>query len=99
MMKPVIMGSAMGAMMMWMLHGMLTGDSFSGWALVVFVAAHVVLAVLVAAGIIFAARLSPRAQRVIAKLHRPSLKHIGTMMLAAGVAGGVIHLVVHGGIA
>ena len=96
--KPMIMGALMGVMMLWMLHGALMGDGVRGWALIAFVAAHVVLAAVVIAAGLFAARLSPRARMLIDRLHRPSLRHVGVMLLAAAASAGVIHLILHGGI-
>ncbi|AKS45106.1 hypothetical protein SAMN05444287_0194 [Octadecabacter temperatus] len=98
--KPIVMGGLMGLMMMWMLHSALTGDGTLGaGALIAFVAAHVVFAAVVIGGALFAARLSPRARQFMDRLHRPSLRHIGVMMAAALSVAGLVHLVVHGGIA
>lgn len=95
MVKPAVMGGAMGLMMMWMLHGFLTGDGMRGWALVAFVAAHVVVVALAIAAALFAARLSPRAQALLARVHRPSLGHVSVMLGAAFAVGLGIHLAVH----
>ena len=99
-MKPIVMGGLMGLMMMWMLHGALTGDGALGaGALIAFVAAHVVLVAIAIGVAVFAARLSPRAKARIDRLHRPSLRHVTVMLAAALIVSGVVHLVVHGGIA
>ncbi len=95
--KPMIMGLLMGFMMVWMAHGALTGDgAMEATALIAFAAAHVVLIVVVLAGAVFAARLSPRAKGWIDRLHRPSLSHVGLMLVGAVIAFGSVHLVVHG---
>ncbi|MEJ6640689.1 MAG: hypothetical protein QNL58_10210 [Octadecabacter sp.] len=94
--KPVIMGSVMGPMMMWMLHGAMTGNGVTGWALVAFLGAHVALIAVVMSGVVFAARLSPRAKTFIDRLHRPSLHHVAIMSVSALAISGAVHLVAHG---
>lgn len=98
MMKPVIMGSLMGLMMMWMLHGALTGGTMAAGALLAFVAAHVLIAGVLAGVVWLGVRLSPRMQKFAARLHRPSLHHIGAMFGSAAVVAGAVHLVAHGGL-
>lgn len=96
--KPVIMGGLMGVMMMGMLHGALTGGGMAAGALVVFVAAHVVIVFVVALAVWLGVRMSPRVQQILARVHRPSLRHVGAMFGSAVVIAGAVHLVVHGGL-
>lgn len=97
--RPVAMGAVMAPMMLWMLHGqMTTGGGLFDWAVIGFVGAHVGLVLAVIFGAVFAARLSPRAKAVIDRLHRPSLRHIGLMLIGMAVAAGLTHLAVHGGL-
>ncbi len=94
---PAVMGAAMGLMMMWMLHGALTGDtSIGAMALVAFIGAHVVLVAVAVAAVWIGARWSPRIQRLTARLHRPSVSHITTMLASAVIVAGLLHLSVHG---
>ncbi|KQI69147.1 hypothetical protein AN189_06115 [Loktanella sp. 3ANDIMAR09] len=98
---PWIMGAFfMEPMMLWMLHGPLTGQASTGgaWAAILFVAAHVVVAALLMGGALMAARLSPRARGFLSRLHLPSLRHVGTMLIAAAMSASVIHVTLHGGI-
>lgn len=96
MVKPMVMGGLMGVMMLWMLHGAVTGDGVGLWAAALFVAAHVVLVALILGAAVFAARLSPAARRVLARVHRPSLSHMGTMVGTAVLIVAVVHLGAHG---
>lgn len=99
MMKPAIMGAAMGAMMVWMLHGALTGDGAMGaGALIAFIAAHVVIAGILGLAVWAGTRLSPRVRAVLDRLHRPSLRHVGVMLGSAAICAGSIHVLVHGGL-
>lgn len=90
------MGALMGLMMLWMLHGAVTGEtqrSLAGAA--VFVGAHVlVLAVLLALPA-FAARRAPWLHARLSRLHRPSLRHVSLMLGAAGTSALIVHLI-HG---
>jgi len=96
-MKPMIMGGLMGLMMMWMLHGALTGDGAIGaGALIAFVAAHAVVAAVAIGMAVFAARLSPRIRQFIDRLHRPSVSHVTAMLTSAAVVALVLHFGVHG---
>ncbi|MBU2991851.1 hypothetical protein Q4555_14195 [Octadecabacter sp. 1_MG-2023] len=96
---PAVMGGLMGLMMMWMLHGALTGEGTVGrGALIAFVAAHIILVAAIVSAAVFAARLSPRAHAWIERLHRPSLRHIGMMLAGAIAVAGSVHLIAHGGI-
>ncbi len=89
---PVAMGAVMGPMMLWMLHGVLTGDG-DGHAAVVFAALHAVaLTVLIAGGLLLGRRV-PGLRRVLAR-HGP--RHLGLMLGSAAVAAALVHLV-HGG--
>lgn len=93
---PLIMGLLMGPMMLWMLHGVLTGGGVSTVAALVFVGMHVV-AVLVALGTAFwAARLSPRMRAWLTRVHRPSARHAAVMLGSAAVAALLTHSIVHG---
>lgn len=96
--KPAIMGAAMGAMMLWMLHGLLTGSGVTGLALIVFVGAHFAVALILIGAAVFTARLSPRTKAMIDKLHRPTLRHVGIMLTAALITATAIHLTIHGGL-
>ena len=71
---PIIMGALMGLMMMWMLHGAMTGDAgITGWALIAFLGAHLAIALIIAVAVVFAARFSPRSHAWINRLHRPPI--------------------------
>jgi hypothetical protein len=64
--------------------------------LIAFVGAHVVLAA-VAVGVVWAGtRLSPRLHRLAARLHRPTLRHVGLMLASAVGVAGLIHFGFHG---
>lgn len=96
---PVAMGALMAPMMLWMLHGDLMGSGGGGAALklVVFAGAHVVIiggALLLGA---LAMRRFPGVARLAARVHRPSLRHLGLMLAGAGLSGLVVHLAQHGG--
>lgn len=95
--KPLVMGLLMGFMMVWMAHSALTGGGTMGaTALIGFAAAHVVLIAVILGAAVFAARLSPRAKGWIDRLHRPSLHHVGHMLIGAAIAFGSVHLAIHG---
>ena len=64
-----------------------------------FVGAHVVLAVVLIVASLLAARLSPALKERLARLHRPSLRHVAVMLLGAMVSAGLVHLIIHGGLA
>ena len=93
---PMTMGALMGPMMLWMLHGALTGNSTSALALVIFVGAHFLVVALLLVAVFFAARLAPRLQTRLDRLHRPSLRHIGLMLGSAGMAAASVHFAIHG---
>ena len=93
------MGVAMGLMMIWMLHGALTGtQTKSAAALVIFVAAHAGVALALAGSALWAARFAPRLHARLKRMHRPSKRHLATMLLAALATMGITHLVLHGGL-
>lgn len=94
--KPVIMGGLMGLMMLWMLHGAVTGGGVTGWALVAFVGVHVALVLIAGLAAVFAARLSPKVQELLARVHRPSVRHIGAMLGTAVVVIATVHVSAHG---
>ncbi|SMX39031.1 hypothetical protein [Octadecabacter ascidiaceicola] len=94
---PIIMGGLMGLMMMWMLHGALTGEGTIGaGALIAFIAAHVVLAAIAIGMAVFAARLSPRVRQFMDRLHHPSLSHVAAMFSSAAAVALVLHFGIHG---
>ena len=96
---PLLMGSAMGVMMLMPLHGVLTGEtSVLSWSAFAFIAAHVAVALAVFA--IFALGLTrfPKVASLASRLHRPSLKHISVMLCSAGATALLIHLFLHGGL-
>ncbi|MEL6958904.1 MAG: hypothetical protein AAGL89_08150 [Pseudomonadota bacterium] len=96
---PLLMGSVMGLMMLWMLHGVLTGQSeVSGPAALVFIGAHVVAVAVLILGGVFATRLSPGLQARLKRMHRPSLRHVSVMLASAAVSAALAHLVIHGGL-
>lgn len=96
--KPVIMGGAMGLMMLAMLHMILTGEGeMTGFVLIVFVLAHLAVVLGLLALSFWAARFAPRVEARLPKLHRPSLQHVGLMVGSAVLCAGIIHLI-HGGV-
>ena len=92
MMKPVIMGAAMAAMMLWMLHDQIMSGGVSlSWGALAFVLAHVaVVAAGASLGLLF-----PRFQQML-RHHRPTLRHMAAMAAGAVVMAGGIHIVLHG---
>lgn len=86
----------MGAMMLWMLHGALTGSGVSGWALVAFVGAHAAIDAVLIGVAIFGACLLPRLRTRLQTIHRPTLAHVGMMLAAAAITAEMIHLTLHG---
>ena len=90
--RAVFMGMMMGAMMLWMLHGWLTGEGPAN--IVLFVAGHA--AVIAAIGLIAAFGLHRRFP-VLERLtrHRPSLSHVVIMAGSAALFALAVHLV-HG---
>lgn len=95
---PTLMGAAMGAMMLFMLHGVLTGNTeLSGLGLAVFIAAHgVVVLGVMGLGLLSVSRF-PRLKIWLSRVHRPNLRHVCTMFASAAATAGIIHLI-HGGI-
>jgi len=99
-MKPMIMGAVMAPMMLLMLHGQLTAEtSATTWAAILFIGAHVALALAALALALFAARLSPALRQQLLRLHRPSLGHVGQMLAGMVLSAASLHLIIHGGIA
>ena len=95
--KPLAMGAIMGLMMLWMVHGALTGGGpVPTAALIGFVAVHLALALLAVGAAIFAARLSPRARAWLARIHRPRPAHLVAMISGLTASAGLVHLAVHG---
>ena len=98
--RPFIMGSAMGAMMLWMLHqSLISGSGIGGWAALTFVLAHFAVVGAALSVTVFAVRLSPRWRARLARLHRPDIRHLGAMAIGAVGAAAVIHLTLHGVVA
>ncbi len=94
-MKPLILGALMGLVMLAMLHGQIMSGEFQfGWAGIAFVLAHV--AVLGVLGIV--ALMVPALRRRLSG-HRPSGRHMATMLAGAIIAIAVVHVFVHGGVA
>ena len=95
--KPFAMGAAMAPMMLWMLHGQLTGsNTMSGPALVIFVGAHLLIVAILVGATFLTARLSPRLRPLLARMHRPSLQHFLRMLGGAALTAGAIHIAFHG---
>ena len=94
--KPLGMGLLMGPMMLWMIHGQMTGTAQSGWAIAAFVGAHLLIIAVLVTGAVFAARLSPRMHAVLDRLHRPSLAHLAGMLMGLAISGLVVHFWLHG---
>ncbi|MGC1503406.1 MAG: hypothetical protein WA782_04615 [Sulfitobacter sp.] len=97
--KPIFMGTVMGLMMLGMVHQMLTGDQAMGRAaLLAFVGVHLAVILGVAVAGIWAARFSPRLKRWLGKLHRPSMRHLASMLASGTAAALIVHLYLHGGV-
>ena len=95
-MKPVLMGAAMAAMLLWMLHDrLMVGVDLIGPAVLV-IWAHVAVVAGLAMGGLLLARRWPA---VLDRLHRPSLRHVARMGGAAAVTAATIHMALHGGLA
>ena len=94
--RPLGMGLLMGPMMLWMIHGQLTGTTQSGWATAAFVGAHLLIIAALITGAVFAARLSPWMHSVLDRLHRPSLSHVTAMLVGLVVSVLVVHFWQHG---
>ena len=95
--KPLVMGALMGLMMLWMVHGQLTGEtSLSGIALITFIGGHILFAAVIIGAWLFATRLSPAARKWLGQLHRPSPRHLGAMLLGASLSAGAVHIWIHG---
>ncbi len=95
---PAGMGAAMGAMMLYMVHGQIAaGGSALGPALW-FIAAHALIISAAAALVWLIARRWPALSARLRRVHRPSLSHAGTMIGSAALSALAIHLVIHGGL-
>jgi len=96
--RPMILGGLMGLMMMGMLHLMLTGETtLGGAALGMFVLVHLALIAALVGASIFAARLSAPLRAKMARLHRPDLRHVPSMVVSAVLGAIFMHLFIHGG--
>ena len=96
---PFVMGAAMGLMMLRMLHSAVLNEGGpAGLALVVFIGAHVLLGLVALAATIFAARISQKARKFLARLHRPSAAHMATMLAGVATSSLVAHGFIHGGL-
>ncbi len=94
---PILMGGAMGAMLMLMLHGVITGEAdLSAFAVIAFVAAHLLILALALAILFLGARRFPRLAHRIKAMHRPSLRQFALMLCFAILSALIIHLI-HGG--
>ena len=94
-MKPFAMGTAMAALMIWMLHEpIMSGALDMTRGGVAFVLAHI--GVLVALGTL---SMFVPALRKLVNRHRPSFGHVAFMALGMFAVAGSIHLVMHGAIA
>ena len=92
MMRPILAGAAMGAMMVWMMHDQVMSEGISAAAAsVAFVAAHVALVGFVA----LAALFIPKVRSAV-RSHRPSMGHLGLMLLGLIGSIALIHFSQHG---
>lgn len=97
--KPMIMGGAMGLMMMGMLHMWLVSDSArAGTALAAFVAAHVIALLVVVTLGWTATKFFPTFRMRLASIHKPGLSHLVYMLIGTVVAAALVHIFVHGGL-
>ena len=87
---PGLLGAAMAALMVAMLHPMPGGWPGAGAALALVAAHGAVLLALLALALL----LPGLRQRL--RGHRPSLRHMGAMVLGMGGGALVLHLVLHG---
>ena len=94
---PVTLGAIMGAMMLWMLHSqIMTGDSVSDWGPLLFVGAHVAVAILALGIARFGLSRFATVRRIMPRMHRPSLNHMGVMLSSAVGAAMALHVLLHG---
>lgn len=92
MLKPFGIGALMAATMLWMLHEPIMSGTLSlSQGGMGFVLAHVAVVVGIGALGLFIPRL-----RGVLRHHRPGLSHVAAMLLGLLVAGGGIHIVLHG---
>ena len=96
---PLIIGAAMGLMMLWMVHMQITnGDASSLGVLIAFVGAHVAVLALVLVVPLLAARRLVWTRHLTDRVHRPSLRHVALMSGGAIMATGTAHIVLHSGV-
>jgi len=96
---PLIIGAAMGLMMLWMVHMQITnGDAGSLGVLIAFVGAHVAVLALVLVVPLLAARRLVWVRHLTDRVHRPSLRHVALMLGGATMATGTAHIVLHSGV-
>lgn len=85
-MTPLLMGLAMGAMMIWMVHTGRFSDIAPG-----FVLAHVAVVAVVALGVLALAYWTGApVTALLAKFHRPSARHAATMLLGAALVAALV---------
>ena len=91
MLKPLAIGAAMAAMMLFVMHDrIMAGAVTISVGALVFVLVHL----MIGAGGLALSFFVPSVRRLILH-HRPSLKHVAAMLLGAVVAVGSIHVVMH----
>ena len=94
MIKHGLIGAAMAAMMLWMLHApIMAGGVTLSMGAVAFVLAHLAV---VAAGAALALFV-PRVRHLLSR-HRPNLHHMAAMAAGAVVLAGGVHVILHGGV-
>jgi len=96
---PLIIGAAMGLMLLWMVHMQMTnGKAGSLGALIVFVGAHVAVLALALVVPLRAARRLVWVRHLTDRVHRPSLRHGALMLGGALMATGTAHFALHSGV-
>ncbi|WP_299703987.1 hypothetical protein [uncultured Tateyamaria sp.] len=91
---PTCLGLVMGAMMLFMLHRqIMSPEPLDLTALLVFVGAHAVAALVLLAAPFIA---SPRLRAWLARVHRPSRQHATLMLGGAALGGAMLHVFLHG---
>ena len=89
-----LIGAAMAAMMLWMLHDpIMSGGVTLSMGAIAFVLAHVAVVAIGAA----LALLLPRSRRLLTR-HRPNLHHMAAMAAGAVLLATGVHVVLHGGV-
>lgn len=93
---PLIMGAAMGGMMVMMLHSVVTGQSsVTLSAALLFIGAHVLVGVVALAIAVFGITRFPRLAQIASRWHRPSPRHVLIMLASASLTVLLVHLM-HG---